>query len=116
MVHPQSRDIVLAHETPLDISFSLSVNMNYKNSTVKYQMKDIFASTEVKDPDPESLIFTLEDGTTVTGYIGYRDWDSKKLTVTYTFLNDNGDGSRLHPVAIDPNKIVSIETGIYNVY
>lgn len=172
MVHPETNDIVLARESPLDISFSISVKMNYKNSSVKLDMKDLDkcfdkwsagasgsmtvtpfnASFSVKldeemvhtydEPgdvisgwedfveyvdymedtatNPEMLTFTLEDGTIVTAYdeglLGYGDASKTNFTVLYQFFNYNGDGSRLHPIAIDPNKIASVEANGTVIY
>ena len=169
MVNPETSDIVLAHETPLDISFSLSVKMNYKNSSVKYDLKDLDkcflkwntgASGSIKvtpfnamldvmleeemvhsydeaktiisgeeewneylrayRSNPETLIFTLEDGTTVTefdeGWTADAGTTETQFTVLYQFFTDNGDGSRMHPIAIDPNKIVSVEADGVIIY
>ena len=160
VIDPESNDIVLAHETPLDVSFSLSVKMNYKNSTKKLELENMenafdkwsagasgdmtvtpfnaTLSVELAEPmnikyeesvitgvaafadylnetstEPETLIFTFEDGTAVTAYD--QGWaedaplNSTEFSVIYQFFADNGDGSRLHPVAVDPSKIVSIE-------
>jgi len=40
-VSPETHDIVLAKETPLDIDFSLSVMMNYKNSSNVYKLNNL---------------------------------------------------------------------------
>ncbi|MBQ1545934.1 MAG: hypothetical protein IIZ59_00175 [Clostridia bacterium] len=169
MVNPETSDIVLAHETPLDISFKLSVKMNYKNSSTEFEMKDLdkcfakwntgasgslkvtpFNATlnvkleeemvhsydEAKTiilgeeewneylrayrSNPETLTLTLDDGTTVTafdeGWTADAGTTETQFTVLYQFFTDNGDGSRVYPIAIDPNKIVSIEAGGTIIY
>ena len=41
MVHPETWDIVLAKETPLNIDLNLSVKMNYRSSKIKLGKADL---------------------------------------------------------------------------
>ena len=138
MVHPETSDIVLAHEIPLDISFSISVNMNFSYTAVRYPLKRINIKNDKLDPgsqgsllvtpfsatitidrdkaignEPETLLITLADGTTVTacdqGETYFTDDNPDTYSMTYIFLTDKGDGSRKHPIEIDPCDIGTVE-------
>lgn len=116
MVNPETKDIVLAKETKLDVEFDLYVKMNYKNSTANVTA-DICGEREfVVTPYnvwtkadgtslPDELVITLSDGTKVTAFVEGLGQEIKH----YGFYLDNGDGSRVHPVALDPKEVVSIE-------
>lgn len=143
MINPETKDIVLAEETPLDIEFKLSVTMNYKTSsrtvdagsiselcsywtagTLDIQPFTIILNAEMESSDsqsesgyyPEELKLTLSDESSVTAYLQRtKDTDSKK-TVTYRYYNDNGNGSRLRPITIDPDSVVSVEADGVIIY
>ncbi len=163
MVNPETHDIVLAKETPLDISFSLSVKMNYKNSSNIYKLSNLaqsckswqngaegkatvtpfnmildvdvpdpvvmtydtaidelrgstglLAYSEAMDEYPDELKVTLANGETVwayeEGYVGDTFWNNNKYQVIFQFYTqDTGDGTRIHPIAINPDDISTIE-------
>ena len=104
------REIVIRYyyyyQTTPKISEMLGINAD----TVKTKLRRARAK----------LRAALEDGTTVTAFDEGRTADAgtteTQFTILYQFFTDNGDGSRMHPIAIDPNKIVKIEAGGVAVY
>ena len=131
-INPETKDIVLAKETELDVDLSLSVKMNYKFSsrTVTANNLSSFGSdadtgtiyitpfslsiladktnttyTTAHFNAPVSLIITLKDGSTVAAFNQAGVAGEEK----YRFFTDNGDGSRHMPVSISPNDVTSVE-------
>lgn len=181
-INPETNDIVLAKETPLDISFSLSVKMNYKNSSNVYKLTNLSQSYEpwkngaegkitatpynmilditVSEPVamtydnaldefqdeagyflpyllddtnaeseiPGTLTVKLTNGETISAHyqgdigdtysaISDSIKDYGKYNAIYQFYTDGtGDGTRLHPIAINPNDINSIEVNGAVIY
>ena len=143
MVNPETKDIVLAEEMPIDVEFSLSVQMNYKTSSVTLEtqnLSELFSNwssgkitvqpftmilnANISDSKsdtsaarfPDEINITLNDGNTVTAYYQNVTNDDSKYIVTYRYYNDKGDGSRFMPTAINPQSVVSIESNSVIIY
>lgn len=164
MVNPETHDIVLAKETPLDISFTLSVKMNYKYSKNVYQLTNLsqcydswkngaegtvtitpynmILNVKVTDRipmtydmpeedlgefgylpyDPEAEVkVKMSNGDTISayeeGFIDNSAFENGDFNNRYQFYtDDNGDGKRLHPIAINPDDIDSIVVNNIVVY
>lgn len=148
MINPETKDIVLAEEIPLDVEFKLSVKMNYRTSSRELNAENLSdyssdwntgtlniqpftinlkVNTEENNANtlsepylnpnsPNSLKITLDDGSTVTGYIQNVTTEDNVCTMMYRYYNNNGDGSRFMPIAINPNSVISVEADGVKIY
>ena len=139
-INPETKDIVLAKGTKLDVDLKLSVKMNYKFSSKTITASNLSQFGSESDtgkmyitpfslsisPDkinssdtadiffaPSTLIITLSDGSCVTAFEQQTNESNKIL---YRFYTDHGDGSRHMPVSISPNDIKSVEANGISIF